>query len=82
MMISNQELEQAKTKLLSGQVSLRQLSVSMNIDRDALKNMIKEICTPEEEQSLQKVLEEVIYSGQSSSCLTLSEVLSLDIFGP
>lgn len=58
MMISNQELEQAKTKLLSGQVSLRQLSVSMNIDRDALKNMIKEICTPEEEQSLQKVLED------------------------
>lgn len=56
MMISDQELEQAKARLLSGQISLRQLSVSMNIDRDALKNMIKEICTPEEEQSLQEIL--------------------------
>lgn len=56
MMISDQELEQAKARLLSGQISLRQLSVSMNIDRDALKNMIKEICTPEEEQSLQDIL--------------------------
>ena len=42
-MISEKELKQAKAKLLSGQISLRQLSVSMNIDRDALKNMIKGI---------------------------------------
>ena len=41
MMISDQELEQAKARLLSGQISLRQLSISMNIDRDALKNLIK-----------------------------------------
>lgn len=68
-MISNEELEQAKAQLLSGQISLRQLSIRMNIDRDALKNMIKGICTPEEQQSL----EEVLLDNKVSNVVELNE---------
>ena len=68
-MISNEELEQAKAQLLSGQISLRQLSIRMNIDRDALKNMIKGICTPKEQQSL----EEVLLDNKASNVVELNE---------
>ncbi|MGN1327536.1 MAG: hypothetical protein ACI4VQ_05645, partial [Clostridia bacterium] len=57
MMISDKELEQAKKRLIAGEISLRKLSASMNVDKSVLKEMIKGICTAEEYQLLQGVLE-------------------------
>lgn len=46
-----------KQKILSGQVSLRELSRQTGIDREKLKLMIEEMCTPEESKELQRILE-------------------------
>lgn len=55
-MISYETIEKAKEQLLSGQVSLRQLSINLNTDRDALKRAIMRICNQEEQEQLEQIL--------------------------
>lgn len=57
-MSSDEIFIKAKEELLSGKISLRQLSTNMGIDRDILKEIIKNLCTPEEVIKMEKVLTE------------------------
>lgn len=61
-----------KQKILSGQVSLRELSRQTGIDREKLKLMIEEMCTPEESKELQRILES---NKKESTTVELEESL-------
>ena len=61
-----------KQKILSGQVSLRELSRQTGIDREKLKLMVEEMCTPEESKELQRILES---NKKESTTVELEESL-------
>lgn len=61
-----------KQKILSGQVSLRELSRQTGIDREKLKLMVEEMCTLEESKELQRILES---NKKESTTVELEESL-------
>lgn len=61
-----------KQKILSGQVSLRELSRQTGIDREKLKLMIEKMCTPEDSKELQRILES---NKKESTTVELEESL-------